>query len=182
MPHAGGGGYVFIDAAYVAVTVGYFAGSGKWSAANPDPAFPQPAELARSSLRVGLYVKYPIAVTPQKNIKLSPLAGIEYEMANSGKLTLENGHEIPFDGGYEELAPGIGGYERPNKNDLSAVRANFGCGADIDINRKIFLRGELMYGVRTDNQFERDYIEDDEEGQTKLGHGVTLRIGAGVRF
>jgi hypothetical protein len=185
MPYTGGGAYIFIDADYIALSVSYSIGGGKWNDANPDPNSPQPDELSRSALNIGLYAKYPISITPKKNIKLFPLAGVEYEMAMAAELTLSDGHKIPLDGGYEtQTANGedVGGYDRPNKSDLNAMRFNLGCGIDYNINRTTFLRAELMYGIRTGNALENMYVEESEDGKIKMGHGLTLKVGVGVKL
>jgi len=51
----------------------------------------------------------------------------------------------------------------------------------------VYLRGELLYGIRTANEFENVWKDNAAERakvavNAKLGHGGSVKIGAGVRF
>ncbi|MDR0330641.1 MAG: CsgG/HfaB family protein [Chitinispirillales bacterium] len=165
MPCLGGGAFLFFDAAYAEALVAYYAGGGKWKSPNYPQNLP---DMSRSSINIGAFAKYPLAIG---KIKAFPLAGIEYEASISGKLTGEGRSDYLFDGLYG----------RSKAGDLSALWVKLGGGADIDLNETAYLRAELLYGARTANAFERS--EGPEDGaKARLGHGLTIRAGAGARF
>jgi hypothetical protein len=72
------------------------------------------------------------------------------------------------------------------------MKKKAGAGGDFNINEKLYLRGEILYGLRTHNKFEKDtkdfsedVIEDtdfDEDFEIPLGHGPTFKLGIGYRF
>jgi hypothetical protein len=155
MPYTGGGAYAFFDAIYGKVTVAYSTGGGKWVF---DAGMASTdVDMRRSFVCVGVYAKYPeITVNASPQIKMFPLIGIDYEISINNELVTE-GHFPP-----------------PKTGDLSALWGKVGAGLDFYINADVHLRAEMMYGVRTGNTYEGN--------DARLGHGITTRIGAGVRF
>lgn len=158
MPYTGVGAYLFFDAYYAKVIVGYSAGSGRWKGiVEPD--------VERTSVNIGVYAKYPnFHIGP---VQAFPLLGAEYAASISGKMTR--------DGGSEEVFDGRDG--RPKSSDLSELWIRFGGGADVSLSESLFLRAEFLYGLRTANAHEESLAEN-----TLLGHGPAVRVGAGFRF
>ena len=181
MPYNAYGAYLFFDAtSYAAISLGYSQGGGTWETPNDVP----PGELpymSFTSLSVGVSVKYPnlinIAVPigdAEWVMKIYPVAGIGYEHPNYAKLEYENGELFVFDGNnkYEYTA-----------DALSAIWGKFGAGADLYITENAFARVELLYGARMmPNWFETDQADRYRAEKTRLGHGVTFRMGAGFGF
>jgi len=168
MPYTGGGVYLFLDAVYAEAYAGYSAGGGSWeSAAAPNAAS---FDLNRSYFIIGALGKYPFDFG---RVNGFPLLGIEYAAAISGKLQRSGEADYVFDG--------AGG--RPSAGDLSAFWVKFGAGAMFDVSESIYLRGELLYGVRTAAKFETDGASyNNAGGETMTGSGLDVRIGAGIRF
>ena len=174
MPYYGGGAYLFLDVVHAEFFVGYSGGSGKWEV----PGLSNMPYMPRTYINIGAVLKYSIG---DQKLKLSPLAGIEYEMAIFGKLKYPAGNEYVFDG-----SRGRNGNKNPEANALSALWIKTGCGLDIGLSQSTYLRTELLYGIRTANQFEKNEV-DIEKGashdvKTGTGHGFTLRVGIGVKF
>jgi len=182
MPYTGYGGHLFFDAHYAALTLGFFTGGGELENQNSDPTGALPEKLERMSLNIELYAKYPISIGSSGNTKFFPTAGAGYELTLSGKYKFANGDEIPFDGGYEDLGPNIGSYKRPDADALDALWFKFGCGFDIGMGDRAYLRTELLYGFRMANKLEEKWIEGDSDGETKTGHGLTVKAGVGFKF
>jgi hypothetical protein len=176
MPFYGGGAYLFFDATYAEFFAGYSQGGGRW--AKPDAADNADLpEMPRTYVNFGLFAKYPLNIESLHNISLFPIVGIDYEISLSGKLIYDNGNEYPFDG-----EVGRGG-RRPNAGDLSALWVKLGAGADFNLGKNAYLRTQLLYGVRMPNAFEKDYAEaDNHNAKTNIGHGLTFRVGAGLKF
>jgi len=174
MPCYGGGAHLFFDAGYAQVAVAWSAGGGKWESGN-DVADSDLLDMQRTSVNIGAYGKYPITVSSFGNLKAFPLLGIEYDASVSGKLVRASGSEYVFNGNDG----------RPKAGDLSALWFKFGGGVDVDLKEDMYLRSELLYGARTANTFEKDAVENSAESsttKTRLGHGLTLRVGVGLKF
>ena len=163
-PYYGGGAYLFIDAVYAEIVAGYSAGGGKWKSADAKNSGNLP-DMTRSYINIGIFAKYPIETG---SVKIFPLLGIDYEASISGERTSELGTFA-------------------TKESTSALWFKVGGGADFRLSENVYLRGELLYGVRTASEFENTW-KDEETAQTglmvkaKLGHGGSVKVGAGVRF
>jgi len=114
-------------------------------------------DMPRTLLSIGAFAKYPeIAIGNANTIVIYPLLGIDYEICIGSELITAGGITPPKDG------------------ELSALWGKIGGGIDYNINADVHIRAEIMYGARTANAYEGD--------GARLGHGVTVRAGAGVRF
>jgi hypothetical protein len=165
MPATVAGLYLFVDAAYAELSIGYRAGGGKWESKNT--VNPQSApDMTRSHLNIGLSVKYPS--------KLFPIIGIDYAAATSGKIKYPNkGDEYDFDGANNQ----------PEISALSSLWFKFGGGIDIALSPKIYLRAELLYGLRAANSFEEYCAENAQPGVTAMGgQAVDFKIGVGLKL
>ena len=175
MPYMGIGAYIFFDAEYIQTVMGFHAGGAKWHSRNVTNLDHLP-HMSRAYINLGVSAKYPIIVERSHNIKIFPILGVDGEISVSGKLKYKDGNEYPFDGGSDRH-----GNSRPGASSLSAIWLNFGGGSDIDLSRNIYLRAQLLYGVRTVNAFEKREAEAGG-AEAKNGHGMTARGGVGIRF
>jgi hypothetical protein len=199
-PYYGGGAHLFFDATYAELSVGYFTGGGTWAVdakINSNslstignllginiPAVPEEyhgeINSSFSSVNVGLLGKYPVAVS--ESVILFPAAGIDYQWCLAGKSESDLG-------GDEEWGDDAGSY--------NALYFKFGVGLDIGlISDKLFLRSELLYGVRFANKAEAELVntlkttlglgdlnlDDYVTSQTRMGHGLTFKIGVGFKL
>jgi len=167
MPYYGGGAYLFLDAIYAEIFAGLSGGGGKWASAHATDKN-ELADMPRSYLNFGVFAKYPVTVW---NVKMFPLLGVDYESSLSGRI---------------EFADGYGWSRSVDANSLSALWVKFGGGVDCDLGKSVYLRSELLYGLRTPNRFEKDYIDEEKnqgvDAKTGLGHGLTFKAGVGVKF
>jgi hypothetical protein len=175
MPYAGMGAYLFVDAKYALATASFSAGGKKWESGNVGNKEDLP-DMRRTSLSMGLYAKYPFIIDTEEKLTLFPLAGFSYEASLSGKLARTNGNDYTLNG--EGVFPEASG--------LSAAWAQFGCGIDYSLNYRVYLRLELLYGLRGANTFENDMAalekNDGVNAESKSGAGASIKIGAGYRF
>jgi uncharacterized repeat protein (TIGR02543 family) len=180
MPYNAYGAYLFFNAtSYATISLGYSQGGGTWVTPNDVP----PGELPYmffTSLSLGVFAKYPnlinIAVPiggADRVMKIYPIAGIDYVYPNYANLEYENWDLFEFDGNnkYKYTA-----------DALSATWVKIGAGADLHITENTFAHVELLYGARTPNGFEKDQADRYGAEKTRLGHGVTFRMGAGFRL
>jgi hypothetical protein len=179
-PYFGGGGFAFFDATYAELTLGLFGGGGTVEVMIPG-LISSDNSLSLMSFNIGLLGKYPFAVN--EKLSVFPLLGIEYDIVFSAKIDGDDyegsktGSSLDFDGG-----PG----------DFSTFWFKFGGGLDYSFTEKIYLRGEVLYGLRLANKAEKDF-EDlfkdlgqlgnvDVDTDTLLGHGLTVKLGVGYKF
>jgi len=166
MPSSAGGVYVFFDAAYVEAFVGFNMGGGKFLSADVTYPYAVP-DMSRYYINMGLLAKYPITAG---NLKMFPLLGVGYEMTLFGK-TVADGYGYIFDGDEGRSAA----------ESLDAVWLNIGAGVEADVSESIYLRAELLYGVRPANGFEQDQASI-YGAEAREAAGVALKVGVGIRF
>ena len=170
MPYTAVGVYLFFDAVYAEMFFGYISGNGKWE--SPNVADPQNLpNMPRTYINAGLFAKYPFSFF--ERIKLFPLLGLDYEMSISGKLKYANSDDYVFDGANDH----------PEANSLSSLWFKLGGGIDFDMGKTVYLRSELIYGLRAANSFEH-FCADRLQSETwaEFGQGVAVKIGVGARF
>jgi len=194
-PYSGGGGYAFFDATYAELSVGYFSGKlkpkFKGSAKVLGVEMPiDPEEYAAiptvkiSSLNIGLLGKYPIAI--MDNLSLFPLLGIEYQAA----LSVKDG-----DSGEEYRRPNSDGSDGDKApGDWSSLWFKAGVGMDFSFTESLYLRLNVLYGLRLPSKAEKDYVDlmktmaaaesagMSVDAKTLLGHGLTAKLAIGFRF
>jgi hypothetical protein len=171
MPFYGGGAYLTVDFTYAAILVGYSQGGGNWVApSNIDPdSLPY---MRRSSVNFSVFSKYP-SVKLGTNMNLYPMLGFDYELPISGKLEYANDNEYLFDGKNDDVY---------SASALSALWVKIGGGMDIDLTKSAYIHTELLYGARTANLVETDGINKNRAEKTRLGHGLTVKAGAGLKL
>jgi len=203
-PYSGGGGYAFFDATYAELSVGYFYGKikpkfkgsltilGVEMPINPEDYASIPI-VKIQTLNIGLLGKYPIAINDK--FSLFPLLGAEYQIALSVKGKFD---DLDGDGEADE-----GEYRRTNSDgslgskapgDWSSLWFKGGVGMDISFTDKLYLRLDLLYGIRLPSKAEKDMVdimkktaaEEDStmsvDAKTLLGHGLTAKLAIGFRF
>ncbi|MDR2177803.1 MAG: outer membrane beta-barrel protein, partial [Treponema sp.] len=168
-PYAGGGGFAFFDATYAELSFGFFGGGGTskteelnlWNASKEESE----AKTSTAGLDIGLLGKYPIEIS--EKLSVFPLLGITYRVVISEK--------------WEKLK-----YGKPG--DFSALWFNLGGGLDFSLTDQLYLRGGLLYGLRTANKFEKDikkgydFLEAALDTKSLLGHGLTVKLAVGYRL
>lgn len=171
MPIAGGGIYGFFDAGYAELSVGLFFGSGSWETEATSSAGQSQSQklgdVSTTELDLGLLLKYPVAVS--EAMKIFPVVGMDYQACMSAEAEGDKNDE-----------PG----------DLSRLWVKFGAGADFSLNEKLFIRPALLYGIGLGNTFEKDFGDAlkyelagaSAEVKTRLSHGLTVKVGVGMKL
>jgi hypothetical protein len=163
-PYAGGGGFVFFDATYAELSLGFWGGGGTFKQEMGGQS--ADSDMSVMGLDIGLLGKYPFAIN--EKLSLFPLLGITYRVMLSAKDEDGNQHQNS-DG---DDAPG----------DFSALWFKLGGGVDFFFTDHVFLRGGLLYGLRLANKFENDLVDAGSSVKTLLGHGLEVKIAVGYRF
>jgi len=173
MPYSAVGAYLYLDAVYTELFFGYHAGDGTWESPNA----PNPQDLPnmpRSCINIGVFAKYPFDIA-NGALKFFPLLGLDYEMSVSGSIKYSNRDgEYPFDGVNK----------RPGVNALSSLWFKTGGGIDLALGRILYVRSEIIYGLRPANSFEYYCVEKLPGGDVgaKFGQGVAVKVGAGIKL
>jgi hypothetical protein len=167
MGNFGGGAFVFFDAKYIEVSLGYFIGGGNWEMETDIPGVSNEkiGELSLQSFNTGLLLKYPFTIN--STLRLFPALGINYQAILSAKLD-----DTEFN----------------HPDDLNVVWFQFGGGIDYRFSQKLYLRFEVLYGLRTKNDFEEDYIDyldyifsgSPVKTEAIPGHGPTIKLALGI--
>jgi opacity protein-like surface antigen len=165
-PYAGGGGFVFFDATFAELSLGFFAGSGEVEM-RASGGIGEKWDTSRTGLDISLLGKYPF--TLGEHFTLFPLLGIDYRHI----ISLKNKTT---------------GTKMDNPGDYSALWFKFGVGTDYAFTDHIFVRLGILYGLRLANKYEKDqlnvlkshsaYTNED----TLLGHGLDVKLAVGYKF
>ncbi|MCL2609422.1 MAG: hypothetical protein FWD94_05930 [Treponema sp.] len=185
-----GGAFAFLDATYATLYVGFLGGTGTFD----EPVtvggqklddFSRSGRGWESSLGVSLLGRYPFALG--ERLTLFPLLGMDWHLALSQRRT--DGPAV-----YDRTNPPAGSTDAHlNGNfkisDWNVLFVRLGAGASFDLTDRLFLRGDLLYGIRLMSRQEKLSLETvktlTEEDSPKLGglsSGPTVRIGLGWRI
>ncbi|MDR1443565.1 MAG: hypothetical protein LBI94_01685 [Treponema sp.] len=154
-PYAGGGGFIFLDAAYAEFSLGIFGAGGTFEGQS------NKSSMTLMGLDIGLLGKYPFSVNDR--ISLFPLLGITYRAMLSAKDADKNQ--------YKNSGGGDAG-----AGDFSALWFKLGGGLDFFVTDKIYIRCTESYGMRLANGFEKN------ADKSLPGHGFEMRFSVGYRF
>ncbi len=187
IPWTGGGVNVFFDAAYAEIGVGLtFAGGSMKKVANGKEVKLAEAEktnMSGTNLNIGILGKYPVPAS--ESITLFPAAGIDYAACLSAEARRDGEKEI-LDGKYRDGSPNP---NEPKASDFSALWVKFGAGLDCRLSERIFLRSEILYGIRYYTEYENkevgDYKKRALEGtkiSSILGHGPAVKLNMGFKL
>ncbi|MDR0409366.1 MAG: hypothetical protein LBH18_03105 [Spirochaetaceae bacterium] len=164
-PYAGGGAFLFFDASYVELSMGFFGGGGK-TTIEIGSRGSRDRDASYMGLDIGLLGKYPITINEKMSV--FPLLGITYRVMLSAKD--EDGNESKNRDGED------------NAGDYSALWFKLGGGADFSLTDKIYLHSGLLYGLRLANKAENDMIDGNSDAKARLGHGLEVKVAVGFRF
>jgi len=206
-PYSGGGGYAFFDATYAELSIGYsysklkpkFKGSmktmGTETSLDPEDYASIPT-IKMQNLNIGLLGKYPIAIS--KQFSIFPLLGVEWSQALSvkGKFEDLDGDGVDDEGEYRRMnSDGTYGSKAPG--DWSALWFKGGVGMDLSFSESLYLRLDVLYGLRLPSKAEKDFVElmktmvaealpdsvqMSVDASPLKGHGLTAKLAIGFRF
>jgi opacity protein-like surface antigen len=163
--------YLFLDLKYAEANIGLGIGkAGNFHSGSPlDGNSNFPADTL--SLRGGVYLKLPFTLS--NRFTLYPLAGAEYELFLAAFKDDDRDAKFPISASNQDASP---------LEALSAVSFKIGAGLDTFITGHLFLRAELLYGLRLPNKFEQYQDDVYTSVDSKLFHGGDFKIAAGYRF
>jgi hypothetical protein len=162
------GPFIFVDLKYLELTVGLPLG---WVNADDtmsaDPNFP----AQTLGLRGSAYLKLPLTVSPM--FTLFPLLGADYDLCFLARKDDDRDAKFPISDSNQD-AKAI--------DALNTMWFKAGIGMDTHFTDHLFLRTELLYGLRLPNKME-EYLKDTRQDvNSMLGHGGDFKIAVGYRF
>lgn len=169
--HTGFSGFVFADAKFAELAIGFMGGPLKWRTGSLETVGAQTGSI--TSLDFSLLGKLPIG---DKKFTIFPLLGIGYNAVLSAKLNAN---------GKKENIPGT------KSSDFSVFRMTAGIGGDVDVGRKMYLRTEFLVYMGFPSKFLKDLaaktnaeIQGAPEASVYQGKpvGFTFKLAAGYRF
>jgi len=160
--------YLMFDLKYTELNIGLLLGRlNADDTMSADPNFP----AKTLGLRGSAYLKLPITLSPM--FSLFPLLGMDYDLYLMAKKDDDRDAKFPISSGNRE-AKAI--------EALNALWFKAGIGLDTFFNDHLFLRTEMMYGIRPKNNMEK-FLHDIRSDVTgMLGNGGDFRIAIGYRF
>jgi len=163
------GGFIFFDATYVEVDIGFAYGILKPYAKDDAKDLKDDKDTTAMQLNFALLGKYPIEVG---SFTIFPLLGVSYNFVLSAKRdgkTLKNAKD-------EEIA-----------KDLSQFGILGGIGADFGLTDSLYLRAEALFQLRLASKYQNDTKKGLEDmgakgGKPTLGVGPVIKVALGYKF
>jgi hypothetical protein len=181
---AGGGVHAFFDATYVEAVAGLLFGNANKDKFSADKSEDDRKGSDITALKLGLFGKFPI---PLGGITLFPLLGVDGQIWLAGK---SGDKEIDTSEGRKMAA-----------EMFNTLWFKAGVGFDISLpvaGNKLFIRPELLYGIRLNTEAEKDEIADTKvltgydsstlepqyakTYESIFGHGLDIRLSIGYRI
>ena len=185
------GGFVFFDLTYAVLSVVYQAGNNKWS---ESVQYPNGSYLTNdkgigkeASIGLSLLGKYPFTINDK--IILFPMFGLEYNFALTQKRQPED--DLMYKRQDGELKADRDKNDNPYPiSAWNSLWINLGGGADFFLTKSLFIRSELLFGIRLPTKYEMGALEVVKQEPTNIKNpkmsGLTgtpmLRISLGYRF
>jgi hypothetical protein len=117
---------------------------------------------------IGLFGKYPFHLGGKFTV--FPLLGIDYRVVLSAE-----------DKATKMQPQNADGDDDPGR--LSALWFKLGGGLDFAITEALYLRGEILYGIRLRNGDEKEYSDTlGSDATYRLGNGFTIKAALAYRF
>ena len=162
------GPYIFFDLKFLELSVGLPLG---WinsdDTMSDNPNFP----AQTLGLRGSAYVKIPFTLSPM--FSLFPLLGVDYDLTFLAKKDDDRDAKFPISSANQEAKP---------MEALNTLWFKAGIGLDTFFNDNLFLRTELLYGLRLQNEMEKYLYDTRSDVNNMMGHGGDFKIAIGYRF
>ena len=122
-------------------------------------------------LRGSAYIKYPFTLSPM--FSLFPLLGIDYDLCFLAQKDDDRDAKFPISAGNQNAKA---------MDALNTLWFKAGIGLDVFFTDNVFLRTELLYGLRLVNEMEKYLKDTRSDVNWMLPHGGDFKIAIGYRF
>ena len=182
------GFYAFFDATYFEVSVTYQRGVYSYSQTANVSALANFVTMSGDGWDTvaGFTIlgKYPFRLN--EKFSLFPLLGLEYQISLRQQRTQADGYIYDRDDGLRERDKDGNAFLL---SDWNVFWVHIGCGMDVTLSEKVFLRFNLLYSIRTMTGYERKNLDmvkaqigDPNPSMGGLTSGPSLRVSLGYKF
>ena len=176
----GGGIFGFFDATFATLGVGVVWNNVRQIVAIPDLSETISPSLAGeethnfrfTQLNLSLMLRYPFQV--RERLQIFPMLGLD------GQIALGD-----FDDRLRDDFQGIAdlGYDMPNIGEFwNSLWIRLGVGADFTLRGNLFLRSELLYGIKLPSRYDSRMAGYWEPNLRGMSNGVHVRLVLGYTF
>ena len=182
------GFFVFLDVTYATFAV--FLQNGAYNFDEPVQVVGIPLDMSRSGLgwetALGFSAlgRFPIRLNDR--LSVFPLLGMDYQIALSRRRTNVLGRVYHRNDGVWEVDKDDNAFRL---SDWNAFHVRVGAGAEFSLGERLFLRGDVLYGIRLMTGHERKNLTlmkkmsgDNSPTLGGLNSGPSVRLGAGLRL
>ena len=121
-------------------------------------------------LRGSAYLKLPFTLS--STFSMFPLLGVDYDLYLMARKSNDYDATFPING-------------NSNAKPIEALNNLWfkaGMGLDAFFSEHLFMRTELLYGIRLQNEMEKHLQDSRDDVNWMLGHGGDFKIAIGYRF
>jgi len=167
----GVGLFAFFDASFVEVDIGLLFGSQKSKSSSSSGGSQTIDGPDVSYLTLGVYGKYPIAVS---SFTLFPMLGIQLDIGLSAKQTI-NGTTYEAD-------------SKDLPDALNMFWVKLGVGADFNLSDKMYIRPSFLFGLNFGTKDNNDAVNSYKSSYgsildvTNIYSGLDIRVALGFRL
>jgi len=176
----------FIDATYGELSVTFQKGANTYTQTVNIALDDFPTQVCdgwETMLGFTLLLKYPFLLS--ERFTLFPLLGAEYQICLIQRRAQDDGWIYDRDDGREKDKDG----NAFSLSDWNALWIHIGGGADFALSENVFIRGELLYSIRTMTSWESKNLAqvksttgDQDPSMGGLTSGPSFRLSMGYRF
>jgi opacity protein-like surface antigen len=124
-----------------------------------------------TQLNISILGKYPFAIG--EKLQLFPLLGVDFQIAIT-----DRDDEIA-----EDIKSAPGNTTAPSLGEFwNSIWIKAGIGADYSLTEALYLRCEVLYGIKFNSKYEDDEAKYWTEDIKGVKNGPDVRLGVGYRF
>ena len=177
--YTGGGAFAYFDAAYAMASLGitfYDVTPANKDAKKAMDIMKE--KVSFTTFDIELFGKYPINLGA---FTLFPLLGVDFKLALAYEQSIDGTKTT-----YEDMQKLSGKSGKVDR--LTTIWGKIGVGADIPLGDKLYLRGIFLYGIGTNDEDQKETLEQgvgplaEKALNGILNHGLDVKLAVGFKF
>jgi hypothetical protein len=163
------GGMIFLDAKYLQADVGLAFGSLGDKSGDAEAGANSPVDTL--ALKIDLFAKLPIKAMEQ--LTVFPMLGVTYDAYLSAERP--DGRDAKYQVSDDTK-------DAKAMEALSSLWIKAGVGEDWYFTDNIFVRCELLYGIRFNNKAEKYQVDSKSDIDSLISHGLDVKVAFGWKL